>query len=330
MMPKPKVNLKAARKKDRQNVGTLRDNRVNPTTLQRYIYAGSMFQLFLTANQFPEAKDLEELDTQLCSFIESLWEEGEAKSLAADSISSAQHFLLTRRVFPGAWHLYSIWCRLELPKRAPPLPVEVAKAIVGYALSLNRVDYAALVLLGFHCSLRTMEMLQSQCGHFSFDSNWVGAVTLPWTKIGQQRGAQEVVTITEPLVGFLISSAAKNKSLHSCVLNGSVAAFRTFWKESLDILQVKSSNFQPYSLRRGGATFDYLFHQDIKRTLMRGRWSDLRTARIYITEGQAMLTSLHLSQSALGQIKRYTAVLDQWVSQQHNGKARQGKRGRGP
>jgi hypothetical protein len=54
----------------------------------------------------------------------------------------------------------------------------------------------------------------------------------------------------------------------------------------------------PYSLRRGGATHDFLVHRDIARCLFRGRWADVRTGRIYIMDGAARMAELQTSPSA--------------------------------
>ena len=52
--------------------------------------------------------------------------------------------------------------------------------------------------------------------------------------------------------------------------------------------------FQPYSLRRGGAT--HLFRQtgNMHRTLLTGRWKHLATAKLYIQAARAALNELLL------------------------------------
>ena len=54
-------------------------------------------------------------------------------------------------------------------------------------------------------------------------------------------------------------------------------------------LWLDSFAFRPYSLRRGGATWWFPKHQNLDRILVQGRWSALKTARIYLNEGLAML-----------------------------------------
>ena len=170
---------RAARAAARQITGSLRDNRVNPRTLARYQNAVVMFQWFLASNSLSFARDFDELDSQLCMFLETLWHEGESKGLANDVLSGTQHFLLTRRRFPGAWQLLTTWGRLEIPARAPPISLDIILAIAGFALSLTRIDYVAILLTGFHCILRTMMAHTISPGFVALGSDCRRALALP-------------------------------------------------------------------------------------------------------------------------------------------------------
>jgi integrase len=303
------ADRKKARKTLRIDLGALRDNRVKPTTFRRYLFAAIQFQLFLIYMALPAAITMEELDHQLCGFLEYLWQEGEAKGLAADSISSSQHFLLTRRQFPGAWALFSVWGRLEMPNRAVPLTLDMILALAGWAASQAHLEVAALLLVGFHCSLRTMEMLGICPQALCLGTDARGAVALPLTKMGQQRGAQESVTIDDPLPGFWLFKACLGKGLDSPILPCSPSHFRNLFKKGLEVLGLADQGFTPYSIRRGGATHDFAAHGSVARTMLRGRWSDVRTARIYLTDGLATTTALRLSAGSIQQISLYKRLL---------------------
>ena len=211
-MPKRVLDRKdnLSRKQTRADLGPLRDNLIKLGTLKRYIHAQVQFQLFICANMWPFALSMEELDMQLRAFVEQAWEEGEQKALAGDAISGAQHFLLTRRQFPGAWKLLGVWGKLELPSRAPPMSWEIALALAGYAVSTGRLDWAALVLAGHHCCLRTMEMLELSVECVALNQQYLGTLTLMNTKIGQRRGQKEFVTVDSPFVGYWTSSKWQN------------------------------------------------------------------------------------------------------------------------
>ena len=49
-------------------------------------------------------------------------------------------------------------------------------------------------------------------------------------------------------------------------------------------LLLDPSVWQPYGLRRGGACEDWATHGDAGRLCMRGRWSQIKTAKIYAVE----------------------------------------------
>ena len=66
---------------------------------------------------------------------------------------------------------------------------------------------------------------------------------------------------------------------------------------------------QPYSARRGGATWDFRSHGSLQATQDRGRWNSGRAARIYVNTGVADLAALNLSAEALEALRRFANVL---------------------
>ena len=100
------------------------------------------------------------MDRQFCAYIEDLWLSGEVKS-------PVHFFIMRRRIFPGAWSLYGAWERHEVPRRAAPLPIDVLFPFWGLA---------ALLLLAFHCLLRTGEAVGM--GGFSY----LSAASLEWPR----------------------------------------------------------------------------------------------------------------------------------------------------
>ena len=66
--------------------------------------------------------------------------------------------------------------------------------------------------------------------------------------------------------------------------------------------------YTAYSLRRGSATHNFMAHQDVARTVMRGRWGDLKTARICITDGLAVQTQLQLTTTQRETANAYRTV----------------------
>ena len=299
---------------ERSRVGTLRDNRVCAKTLARCKEAVLYFISFLGSIAAELAVDYEQLDQQICSFIEYLWADGASKRYACDVLSGAQHFLMTRRKFAGGWQLLTTWSRLELPSRAPPISEFIVQAIIGMALEQNRIDFSALLALAFHGCLRTGEMFAVQYSHIGLAADFTGTLALPWSKIGQQKGAQETVSILIPAVGFLLFRAAQNHPVNLHILRSSPSSFRAFYAHCLDCLGLSACNYAFYSLRRGGATHLYQLQWQVQDIMIRGRWSDIRTCKIYIQDGVAQLSSMQLSQQSLALCNHYRNLFLKFVS----------------
>ena len=81
------------------------------------------------------------------------------------------------------------------------------------------------------------------------------------------------------------------------MIRGSHALFRNWFNRSLKRLSVEYLEFTLYSLRRGGATFFFQSTGSLDLAVVRGRWENSKTARIYITEGLALLAGLSLTPS---------------------------------
>ena len=91
----------------RAELGPLVGLLVSQTMRQQYANAVWYFVRCMVALWGFVAGDFRDLDRQLQHFRCLLWEEREAKSLAAHTVCGLQHFLNVRRVFPGAWRLYA-------------------------------------------------------------------------------------------------------------------------------------------------------------------------------------------------------------------------------
>ena len=137
------------------------------------------------------------MDVTLALYIETLWEEGETRGKAGDTISGLQHRIpKLKKNLPSAWRLLSAWQRAELPARAPPLTPMLVMALVGFFLCSNQDDMAVLTWLSFHAMLRTGEALGLRAKDLHVAKNCkTGVVNLQLTKTGQRLGVQESVTL---------------------------------------------------------------------------------------------------------------------------------------
>ena len=297
------------RVQQRCRAGSLRDNLVERRTFDKYLKAVLIFVAWVAKMGIAQAPDYDSLDFQLCSFLEYLWECGESKGLAGDSLSGVQHFLMVRRKFSGAWRLLSAWGRLELPGRAPPMLPSMALGLAGLARIHGREDYCAIILFGFHAMLRIGEAFAITRSQVALDRSFCGLVDLGMTKGAKRKGAREFVTCTEPLAGRALVRAFLNSAEHEALLSGTAYAFRAWFAAALDRTHLGAFRLKPYSLRRGGATHAFQQTGNMSYVVERGRWSDARTARLYVTEGRALLSQMTLPATTVANLRALATLL---------------------
>ena len=289
----------AAREAARAKIGRLSDSRVQPRTLQRYHAASSAFIAWCALARRPTALTWDDLDAQLCAFVEHLWSTGHTRNQAGDVLSSVSHFLHVRKRFCGAWQLLKAWQTQELPVRAPPMPELVLLGLASAAIQIERLDLGVVLLLGFRGLLRTMEMLTLRGNTVAIDER-TGCVviSLPLTKTSRRHGAQELVVVDCPVaVRWTRMRLQQLTSPGEQLCSVTPPAFRVAFRHLCDVLGVAHLQLRPYSLRRGGATELFRRSGSMDTVLERGRWRCANTARIYLNDGLARLSQARLSET---------------------------------
>ena len=276
----PGQATQAERKAARHNI-CLADVGVTENTLQRYYFAVHRMKPVLE-----QVSSEHELDEMISDWIQEEFSEGTPLHLIGDALCGLHHLEpYTKKKIPKSWRLYSIWRRYEVPCRAPPLPQDITLAMAGWCLLHDELVMAGLILLGFHALLRTGELLQIRPIDFILGPNH-GLVSLPSSKSGVRHNVRESVSLHDPIT--LETVRAMVELQHARQLgtlpcwSRSGSAFRSLFKKILDHLEVADLGFRPYSLRRGGATYEMQSHGLMEKTLIRGRWRNSNIARIYI------------------------------------------------
>jgi len=234
--------------------------------------------------------DEKNLDESLCEYIESVWEDGGVKSLVSNLLSGLGSLCKSLKgQYKTAWSLYTAWGTLEMPERARPFTAEDAMAVAGFFLAKGLSELAILTLVGFHCLLRTNEMLtlrRISCEIAEDEQTCL--LQLGYTKGGKRRGVAESVIVTDTcLVKALQVLCAKIRPgdfLCEC----SYQQYRKYLSDALIYLGLENLNFRTYSLRRGGASFHFVQTGSYSTTCQRGRWSSLKTCRMYIDESSQL------------------------------------------
>ena len=181
------------RKRAWQNI-VLEDVGITANTLERYYLAVSRMAPILEAVDSEPA-----LDEAIADWIQQEFEDGTPLHLVGDALSGIHHFEpYTRKKPSKSWRLYSIWRKYEIPCRAPPLTHSITLAMAGWCLANDELTMSALLLLGFHCLLRTGELLQIRPCDFILDKQR-GLVSLPSSKSGVRNNSRESVAISDPI-----------------------------------------------------------------------------------------------------------------------------------
>eukprot|EP00438_Fugacium_kawagutii_P023460 Skav220956 [mRNA] locus=scaffold1928:76101:77213:+ [translate_table: standard] len=284
---------KEERVETRRQLGSLRQLTVQPATRARYTKALEKFFNYLSEHSLSLPSQKRLLDGLTSDYIEHLWAEGEGRALAADAIAALQdREPQVRGCLQGTWRLMKTWNTTELPNRAPPMPLEVLEAMVGHALFTHKPLFALSLLLGFHGLLRTGELLGLKKTDLAVTADRTSVlVSLGMTKGGKRQGAAESakVTLMDAIrrVEQWVTTPRSSMSL-----TGTPHQWRKLFNDTIEALGLESLNLRPYSLRRGGATFQFRQHGSLDRLMLAGRWLAAKSARLYVNEGMSILASL--------------------------------------
>ena len=294
------------RREARKDV-VLEDIGITANTLERYYFAVGRLAPVLA-----QPCTVEELDQLEAHWVQEEFEDGSPLYMVADALSGVHHFLpVTKKKLPESWRLYSIWRRFEVPARAPPITQDIVLAMAGLSLQQGQLTMAALLLLGFHALLRTGEILQLCPCDFLLAADR-GIVSIPSSKSGVRNNTRESVSLHDPIVLETLKAMIDVKQALQLdkvpCWDKSGSAFRDSFHRLLQHLEITALGFKPYSLRRGGATYEMQQHGQMERCLLRGRWRNSNVARIYITDGLSLLPHLKMTWKSKHLVARYSAV----------------------
>ena len=299
----PREHWRRVRRRRRAGL-SLHDAGISAKTRTRY-YAGLRRILHIVQ----VVCSWESLDEQLADWVESQWREGESLGSVSDALCGLSfHLPLARTRIPEAWRLFRTWRRVEKPDRAPPLPSFILWGLVGFSIHRDWPRMAALLALGFHAMLRTGELLKVSPADILVQGQR-GVLRLRDTKTASNY--DEMVQLHDIRVLDILRTVLPmlpHKDHERPIWNRSDQSFR----ESLDWLfthfNLENFRFRGYSIRRGGASFDFDTYHNMERTLLRGRWQSSRVARIYITDALARLTQMRLSPTQTSRLQRFAAM----------------------
>ena len=114
---------------------------------------------------------------------------------------------------------------------------------------------------------------------------------LPTTKSSRRRGGPEGVVCDNETYVKLLYLVTKGMLPGDKIMSLTVPEFRKVFASALAALRLRLP-FQPYSIRRGGATYHFRQHGNMTKVMEKGRWAESRTARIYVNTALAEMSQL--------------------------------------
>ena len=297
------VSTRRARQKARAGI-VLQDVAVTKNTRSRYHFAVSRI-----LPRLMQARNTEEMDEHFTVWIQEEFDKGTPLNLVADALSGLHHFIpLTRKKLPVAWKTFGIWRKFEVPSRAPPITADLILAMASKHLQEGSFIFGGLILLGFHCFLRTGEMLAIRpCDLLVNDRT--GIVTIPKSKSGLRHNMKESIKIEDKKVLLVCQEMISLQRHHGLFKvpfwSQSGTCFRQTFYRCCREFHVEHLQFKCYSIRRGGATADYQCHGSMERTLLRGRWGSTSVARLYLQDGLSQLPYLKAKQTTQALLRQY-------------------------
>jgi len=240
---------------------------------------------------------ISQFDEAACAWLEFLYADGQRKGLASDGLAGIQHFL-PRCIgrLRQSWKLLKVWQKVEPPMRVLPISPLILLGMAGLAARLGLQDVAAGLLVCFDGMLRSGELYNLTVGDVTFYHQHA-VLRLGLTKSGKRTGKEEMVVINSLLAVAWLRRACRRRSPSEPLLRRGADHFRKCFKLFLQAFALEDLLLNVYSLRRGGATWDFLSHQSMERTLLRGRWASTSSARVYLQDATAMVTHLRLDDS---------------------------------
>ena len=259
----------------------------------RYKVAVRYIFLFLTDMQLL-LHSWDSLDEVVAAWVEHAYAEGEHKSLVSNALAGLQ-FFLPQAVgkLKLSWKLAKVWQKLEPPLRVLPLAPLVVRAFAGAAVRMGYAAEAAAFLVGFDCMLRSGELYGLKRKDITFFEN-KAVLCLGQSKSGKRSGTNDMVIVESQLAAQWLQTASAQLRKSDKLLWRGERFFRKLFNELILFFDIQGL-FTIYSLRRGGATWNFLHHGSMEKTLLRGRWSSTSTARIYLQEAAATVSHLQLT-----------------------------------
>lgn len=198
--------------------------------------------------------------------------------------------------FPHAQQALNGWNKARPKQSYPPLTWSLTVAIAVHMAGHGRSDMGAATLLAFDALMRVTELTSLMREDLVFGDQFDERVDDLYRQSGARlrrakTGTEQWCEILRPSVRNIVRTHAATRLPGQPLFGFSSNEYRRFFKRTCAALGL-SGSYVPHSLRHGGGTFLFLLGMPMDRILIRGRWSERKSARIYIQRGRALLLSM--------------------------------------
>ena len=135
------------------------------------------------------------------------------------------------------------------------MTIEILLAMVSMSLFYGEVELAGYLCLSFHCMLRTEEGLRLRVSDLTVAKGRIRLRIIG--KSGNRFGTTEDVVVEDQSVISIILWLMKSKLPSQRIYTDNGFTFRRKWKWLVQALALDEA-YQPYGLRRGGATATFV------------------------------------------------------------------------
>lgn len=261
-----------------------------------------LFKFWDASSTCPASWD--ELDEACGEYIEALWSEGDSLCAAQDCLSGLKHLYPSAQGhLRFAWRLCKAWSKAEPPQRAMPIPPVVVLGLAGFFVEAGLIDMCALLLVGFDAFLRSGELFNIiKKDVVMYDKK--ALIKLPSTKTGNREGHVQMVVVESPVALRWLRRRLSGLQPGARLSQRSPKKLRELFLAALEGFELHDQHITWYSLRRGGASWDFLSHGLMEKTLLRGRWQSHKAARVYVQDAAATVADLQIPRASRAALQK--------------------------
>eukprot|EP00435_Cladocopium_sp_Y103_P041152 s914_g11.t1 len=235
------------------------------------------------------------LDQLLADYINHLYQDDESLTKAGWVLSAMKRlYPRVRRELPIAQQWYNNWCREHTPQRATPITWEIIQGFTGVCIKLRWFRLAIIFLVGFVFFLRTGEVLALELDDILCSPS-DGSVVVRIGSSKTSHGAQQSLAHFDESLVRLLAELLGQIRRSGPLWPYSTSHFRNTFLALVQFFDLQSLQLAPYSVRRGGATYFYTKTNSLDPIMIKGRWKDAATARLYLDDARATLVRLAIS-----------------------------------